>query len=275
MLYALWGTATVASAQQANSQVLMFTGSLPGQLDGPVTMRLRLYDANSAGTLRFEETQAVMVTSETFTVRIGDATAGGVPATLFRDNSSLWIAFALDSAPTVEIGPRTAVTSGGYAHAAATLTDLTVRTLNGLAGNVGLVAGPNVTITPSASALTIGAATGLTSVSGDATLTGNGTSGAPLGVAPNGITNAQIANGALSPLKMTGGGAIVGPNVFSGNQIFNSGNLGLGVAAPNFPLSFRACLGARPCSLRTRGAMSRTASGSKPARQWPKCQRPR
>jgi hypothetical protein len=96
---------------------------------------------------------------------------------------SLWIGFALDSAPAVEIGFRTAMTSGGYAHAAQLLSSPMVRTVNGLVGDVALAAGSNVTITPSGSTLTIGATTGLATVSRDATLLGDGTSGAPLGVA--------------------------------------------------------------------------------------------
>jgi len=52
-----------------------------------------------------------------------------------------------------------------------------VKSLNGLFDTVTLVGGSNITITPSANTLTIsGAASGLTSVSHDATLTGNGTS---------------------------------------------------------------------------------------------------
>src|SRR5262249_9458354 len=154
-----------------------------------------------------------------FTVRIGEATAGGVPATVFGNTPSLWIAFALDSAPDAEIGLRTAITSGGDAHAAATLAGPVVRTGNGVPGDGHLAAGPNVTIPPSGSTLTIGATTGLTTVIGDATLTGNGTSGAPLGVAPNGITNAQVANGALSPAKITGVAATLGSNTFTGSQV--------------------------------------------------------
>jgi hypothetical protein len=177
------GAASAASAQQPNSQVPAFTGSMPGQPDGPVAVRLRLFDTNSGGTLLFEETQTVMVASQTFTVRTGDATAGGVPATLFRDNNSLWIAFALDSAPDTEIGPRTAITSGGYAHAAAVLSSPMVRTVNGLVGDVALAAGTNVTITPSGNTLTIDATTGLTNVAHDGTLIGTGTSGSPLGIA--------------------------------------------------------------------------------------------
>jgi hypothetical protein len=176
-------SAVRADAQQATSQVLTFTGAMPGQPDGPVTLRLRLFPVATGGAHVFEETQNVMVAAERFTVRIGDVTVNGVPATTFRDNPSLWIAFALDTTPDTEIGARTAMTSGGYAHAAALVTGPSVRTLNDLVGDVTLAAGPSVTITPSGNTLTIDASAGLTAVSRDATLMGNGTSGSPLGVA--------------------------------------------------------------------------------------------
>ncbi len=78
-----------AQAPPATSQVLNFNGNIPGQPDGPVAVRLRLYDTNAGGTLQFEETQTVTVAAERFLVQIGQATAGGVPATVFRGNTSL------------------------------------------------------------------------------------------------------------------------------------------------------------------------------------------
>jgi hypothetical protein len=217
----LWvlGAASAAVAQQPTSQVLTFTGRMPGQLDGSVAVRLRLYDASPGGTLRFEETQTVQVISETFTVRVGDATAGGVPAPVFRDNSSLWIAFALDSTPDMEIGPRTAITSGGYAHAAALLTSPMVRTVNGLVGDVVLAPGSNVTITPTGNTVTIDASPGLTNVAHDGTLVGTGAGGAPLGVAaPLALTSTQLAP------------AISGTNSGSAAGVFGQSSGGPGVS---------------------------------------------
>lgn len=69
-----------------------------------------------------------------------------------------------------------------------------VRSLNGLTGNVTLAAGTNITITPSGNTLTIAAANALTGVVHDATLQGNGTVAAPLGVAVPLILTGSIAN---------------------------------------------------------------------------------
>jgi hypothetical protein len=58
-----------------------------------------------------------------------------------------------------------------------------VRSLNGLMGDLTLQAGANITITPSGNTLTIAAPNSLSAVTHNATLTGNGTSASPLGVA--------------------------------------------------------------------------------------------
>ena len=61
-------------------------------------------------------------------------------------------------------------------------TGQVVKSLNGLVDGVSLLAGSNVTITPSTNSLTIAASGGLSSTTTDNTLTGNGTGGLPLGV---------------------------------------------------------------------------------------------
>jgi hypothetical protein len=53
-------------------------------------------------------------------------------------------------------------------------------------------------------------------------------------VAANGITNAKVADGALSPAKISGTAATVGSNLFTGTQVFN-GAVGIG-GAPLFNL---------------------------------------
>jgi len=80
-----------------------------------------------------------------------------------------------------------------------------VRSLNGLFDNLILAAGSNITITPAGNTLTIASPNSLTSVAHDSTLTGNGTSGSPLGVANGGIGNAQLANNAVTSSKVANG----------------------------------------------------------------------
>jgi hypothetical protein len=79
-----------------------------------------------------------------------------------------------------------------------------VSSLNNLKGDVTIAAGANITITPSGKTLIIAAPNSLTSISHDATITGNGTSGSPLGVAipvnligsgPDSILNVRHTDG--------------------------------------------------------------------------------
>jgi len=107
-------------------------------MDGPVALRFRLFPVASGGAQCFEETQTVQVVTEAFSVFLGDGTVGGIPPSpCFTTNTSLWIAFALDGSPDVEIGGRAGITSSGYAHFAQTVqqgpgSGLDADTLQGL-----------------------------------------------------------------------------------------------------------------------------------------------
>jgi hypothetical protein len=118
--YVLLPTALHAQAQPT-SRVIPLSGVIPGQPDGPVALRFRFFPLNSGGEFCFEESQVVEVAGQTFSAFVGEGTIGGIPPSpCFTDNTSIWIAFALDQNPDVEIGARTAVTSSGFAHFALT-----------------------------------------------------------------------------------------------------------------------------------------------------------
>src|ERR1700687_2851431 len=116
-------SASAGQAQaQPTSRVVPFQGTIPGQPDGPVDLRVRLYTDNPGGAPCFVETQlGVQVSAEAFSVFLGDGTVGGIPSDpCFTSNTSLWIAFALDATPDSQIGSRLPITSAGYAHFALT-----------------------------------------------------------------------------------------------------------------------------------------------------------
>ena len=106
-----------------------------------------------------------------------------------------------------------------------------VRSLNALSGDVTLVSGTNVTITPAGNTLTIAAPNALSAVAHDATLTGNGTGGSPLGLSV--------------PLSFTGSvtGVQGGPGLVNVNNTGSSGiaieaqgglSFGIGIEATGF-----------------------------------------
>jgi len=78
-----------------------------------------------------------------------------------------------------------------------------VKSFNGLFDNVSLVAGSNVTVTPSGNTLTISSLLGLTSVSHDSSLTGDGTGTSPLGIASGQVT--RSINGLTDNVSLVAG----------------------------------------------------------------------
>ena len=117
------------------------------------------------------------------TLTADDLAAGAVTAAELAANAVTSAAIAADAVTSTELADGTAV-----------------RSLNSLTEGVSLVAGSNVTITPNNTNGTIEIAAttsngGLTSVSSDVTLTGDGTSSAPLGVAADAISAAELADG--------------------------------------------------------------------------------
>jgi hypothetical protein len=101
-----------------------------------------------------------------------------------------------------------------------------VSSLNGLKGDVILAAGSNLTITPSGNTLTIAAPNALSAVAHDATLTGNGTSGSPLGVAVPLVLSGRRDEGGILRVTNTnpGGEGVV---AIGGDNSIGSGGKGV------------------------------------------------
>jgi len=89
-------------------------------------------------------------------------------------------------------------------------------TTNAIAGTYGLA------LFPTEERSNAGTVTGVTA--GDSSITIGGTAAAPtVAVASNGITNANIADGSISPAKITGTAATLGGNSFTGDQSITGG----------------------------------------------------
>lgn len=85
-----------------------FTGRIPGQANGSVSLQLRIYDtwAVGSGNVLFQENQTVTVTNETFTAILGVNTNGGVDPLVLAGVLNPYLAFAFQATPSTEIGAR-------------------------------------------------------------------------------------------------------------------------------------------------------------------------
>src|SRR6266446_4809502 len=119
-----------------------------------------------------------------------------------------------------------------------------------VAGNVKISGAGNALVFPDGTVMTsAGAGTNggtITGVTAGTGLTGGGTTGGvTLNIAnggvtnallgANSVTNANIADGSVSPAKITGTAATLGPNLFTGSQLIN-GSVGIGTTSPAAPL---------------------------------------
>lgn len=111
-----------------------------------------------------------------------------------------------------------------------------VRSLNGLHDAVTLAAGANVTLTPSGQTITIaatgggGGGGGLASVAHDVTLTGDGTTTTPLGIALP--LNLHVVGGSLGSITNTGTGAGLALQIKDGSTallVTNGSSSGIGL----------------------------------------------
>ncbi len=103
-----------------------------------------------------------------------------------------------------------------------------VTSLDGLAGALTLKAGNGISITPSGSSISIaytggGGAGGITSVTHDSTLAGNGTGASPLGIAAGAVGTAQLAASSVQ-----GGNVAAGQVVKSVNGLHDNLTLAAG-----------------------------------------------
>lgn len=192
--------------------------------DGNYNLTFKLYDAASAGTTLWIESQTAAVSKGIFNVELGNVT----PLTLPFDKP-YWMGIAVGGG--AELSPRTQLTaaaysfravntdsvngiaaggdlSGAYPNPAISLGAITgnkiasgqvVKSINTLKDSVTLAAGSNVLITPSGNTLTISAAgsggggtiTGVTAGTG---LTGGGNAGTvTLGISNGGVGATQLA----------------------------------------------------------------------------------
>ena len=133
--------------------------------DGEYILTFKLYNTESGGPEIWNETKPINVVDGIMGSELGSATP--IPLPIFSE--PLWLGIAIGSES--ELTPRIALTSVPYSfmsmtvpNGSITATKISdaevVKSLNGLRDNINLIAGTNVTITPSDNDLTISAAGG-------------------------------------------------------------------------------------------------------------------
>ncbi|HSL88035.1 MAG TPA: hypothetical protein VK870_01890 [Ignavibacteriaceae bacterium] len=174
--------------------------------DGDYNITFRLYDVATGGTGLWAETKLINVVEGIINTKLGSI----LPLTLPFDKA-YWLGITIGTGS--ELTPRVEFTSVPYSHISKTVPDGTltaeklsdgqvVKSINSLKDNVNILAGTNITLTPSGNNITINAAGG-----GGGTVTqintGGGLTGGPItttgtiSIPANGIISEMILDGTI------------------------------------------------------------------------------
>lgn len=193
--------------------------------DGNYPMTFRIYNDPTGGTALWTETQTVAVANGIFSVHLGSST----PIATVPFNRVHFLGITLGAEP--ELLPRTMLTPSPYSFMSMDIMDNTVTTpklqdgavtgvkiganqvvksLNGIKDDITLVAGTNITLTPSGNNITINAAGGgggtVTQVNTGAGLTGGPiTTTGTISIPNDGITSAMLQSNSVTSAKITDG----------------------------------------------------------------------
>jgi len=184
--------------------------------NGDYSLTFKLYDLPSGGSALWNETKTINVVGGIINTQLGSVT----PITSATIVGAAWLGITVGTGS--ELIPRITLTSVPYSIMSLTVPSgsitatkiadaQVVKSLNGLKDNVNLVAGSNVTITPSGNNLTINA----TGSGGGGTVTqvntGSGLTGGPitstgtLSISNDGITTSMLQNNSVTSGKITDG----------------------------------------------------------------------
>jgi hypothetical protein len=146
------GPAAAAIPGLMSYQGLLSDGNGAVVPDGDYPLTFKLYGVAVGGAALWSESEEVTVTDGVFNTYLGTITPFG--ATLFTD--SLWLGITVDGGS--EMSPRIRLAASPYAFTAQHVEPNVVSSIDGVTsdeGNVDLVAGANVTISPNDAANTV------------------------------------------------------------------------------------------------------------------------
>jgi len=193
--------------------------------DGSYTMTFNLYTSDTATTVLWSESQDVVIVNGIFNVLLGRETPLDLPF-----DTAYWLGVTVSDGP--ELAPRIQLSSSAYSLRARTIDDGAVQSISIADGAVtgskladsAIIAGSHVAVTRNVdNNLVISAEVpegGLLEVASDATLSGKGTPGEPLGLAENAVTSTNITNNAVITAKIADGA--VGTRKISDNAVTSS-----------------------------------------------------
>jgi hypothetical protein len=92
------GIADSTSGQPVSSRTFAFSGSIPGQLDGALSVTFSIYSDQQSATALWTETQVVQITAEKYSVMLGSTSATGVPSEIFSADQSHWLGVQVNGA---------------------------------------------------------------------------------------------------------------------------------------------------------------------------------
>ena len=174
--------------------------------DGNYNITFKLYDSVVGGTVLWTEAKVVNIVGGIVNTQLGSV----VPLNSNLFIGPTWLGISIESGG--ELTPRIALTSTPYSFMTMNVADgRVVKSLNGLKDNINLVAGSNITITPTGNDLTISATGGggggtVTQVNTGAGLTGGPiTTTGTISVANDGITNVMLQNNSVTSSKIVDG----------------------------------------------------------------------
>lgn len=183
--------------------------------NGNYDLTFTIYNAETGGTNLWSESKSLNITNGIINTTLGSVTS--IPQNIFT--TALWLGIKVGSG--TEFTPHIPLTSVPYSYYTMNVLDgsitaskiadgSVVKSLNGIKDNVNLVAGSNVTITPSGNNITISAAGGgggtVTQVNTGAGLTGGPiTTTGTISIANDGITSAMLQNNSVTSSKIADG----------------------------------------------------------------------
>ncbi len=77
--------------QPVSTRTISFSGNVPGQLDGALSLTFAIYPDQQSSAALWSETQVVQIAGEKYTVMLGATSAAGLPQEIFATDQAHWL----------------------------------------------------------------------------------------------------------------------------------------------------------------------------------------